>query len=544
MHLLRLLRTETKLDLRRLGFMAVVAGFSNAMVLALINAAAGRNTAADNGIQLAILFAIVFVLYTLSQSYLLSQSAEEIERILHRVRTRLIEEVRHCELPDIERIGRSRIYDGVSNQIQSLAQSTNVLVVIVQMVILVVFTTLYLITLSMTAFLLAAGFIVAAGAVYLARTKRLERTLDDANVAESRLHELLMGVLDGFKEIKLNGVRSDELAGDVVQASLVAADERTRAKVGYARNFVFTQNVLFLLLGTMVFIVPALSATFGAVIVKTTTAILFVFGPVSGIVAAVPTFAAADASAAAIMELERLLAEHNGKKPEPAGPPQERSFREIALHDVRFTYTDHGEVPFTVGPINLAVRAGETVFISGGNGSGKSTLLRLLTTLYWPQAGNITLDGVPVTRENAPSYRALFSSVFSDYHLFKRLYGIDPSALPETPALLREFEVTDKTRLQDDAFSTVDLSDGQRKRLALIVAMLEHRPICILDEWAADQDPVFRRKFYTELLKTLKARGITVIAVTHDDRYYDRGDRLLHMEEGKLTTVTASGANV
>lgn len=542
MHLLRLLRTETTIDLRRLLFMAVVAGLSNALVLAVINSAAGRAPSEGSGIRLAVMFAIVLLLYTVSQRYLLSEAAREIERILHGVRTRLIEEVRRCELPDIERIGRTRIYDAVSKEIQSLAQSTNVLVLIGQLVILVVFTTLYLITLSMTSFLLAAAFIALAATIYLVRTKRLQQALDDANKSESRLHELLIGVLDGFKEIKLNARRSNELSEDVIDASRLAAEQRGEAKVGYAQNFVFTQDVFFLLLGTMVFIVPALSHTYGDVVVRTTTAVLFVFGPISGIVSAIPIFAAADASAAGIVELERLLAESNGTPSEPIveGP---RTFKEIVLRDVTFTYTGQGEQTFTVGPINLRVRAGETVFVSGGNGSGKSTFLRLLAALYWPQSGDISVDGAVVTRENAANYRSLFSSVFSDYHLFQRLYGIDAEALPETEALLEQFEVAGKTRLNGDAFTNLDLSDGQRKRLALIVAMLESRPICILDEWAADQDPIFRRKFYGELLGVLKARGITVIAVTHDDRYYEYGDSRVYMEEGKLVKVTPEAAH-
>lgn len=538
MHLLQLLRAESTIDLRRLLFVATVAGLSNALVLAVINSAAGTPHGA--GLRSALIFLIVLALYTISQRYLLSVSAEEIERILHRVRTRLIEDIRHCELPEIEAIGRSRIYDAVSKEIQSLAQSTNVLVIIMQMVILVIFTTLYLITLSMTAFLLAAGFIAVAAGIYLIRTKSLQQSMEAANASEGSLHELLIGVLDGFKEIKLNRQRSDELSEDVVSASLEAGRQRGEAKVGYARNFVFTQDVLFILLGTMVFIVPELSQSFGAVAVKTTTAILFVFGPISGIVSAVPIYAAANASAAGIMQLERLLAERNAERKEQRGETRAR-FKEIALKNIRFTYTDHGQQPFTVGPLNLRLRAGETLFISGGNGSGKSTLLKLLTALYWPDGGSLSVDDEEVTHENVDAYRSLFSSVFSDYHLFKRLYGIDPVVLPETSTLLEDFEVSDKTRLDGDAFSTIDLSDGQRKRLALIVAMLEHRPICVLDEWAADQDPIFRKRFYHELLRTLKARGITVIAVTHDDRYFDVADRRIQMDEGRLINVVQEG---
>ncbi|HEY1797588.1 MAG TPA: ATP-binding cassette domain-containing protein, partial [Stellaceae bacterium] len=154
------------------------------------------------------------------------------------------------------------------------------------------------------------------------------------------------------------------------------------------------------------------------------------------------------------------------------------------------------------------------------------------------QQGEILLDGAPLTRDGVGAYRALFSAVFSDYHLFKRLYGIDPVSLAEAPALLEQFELTDKTTLTGNEFSTIDLSAGQRKRLALIVAMMERRPICVLDEWAADQDPIFRRKFYEELIGQMKAGGITVICVSHDDRYYDLADRRLHLEEGRIVTDT------
>ena len=159
--------------------------------------------------------------------------------------------------------------------------------------------------------------------------------------------------------------------------------------------------------------------------------------------------------------------------------------------------------------------------------------MRLLTSLYWPKDGYIAVDGQPVTHEDVENYRALFTAVFSEYHLFKKLYGVAPEALVEIPDLLKLFEIEDKTELVDGTFTTVNLSAGQRKRVALIVALLERRPICVLDEWAADQDPLFRRKFYEELLPMFKARGMTIIAVSHDDRYFDFADRRLHMEEGQ-----------
>lgn len=538
MHLLALLRTIGTPTLRRIVGMAVVAGLSNVLVLALINSAANLgNDQEGQRARLALMFVIVIATFTISQRYLMCEAAKEVEGIIHRIRIRLIETVRHSELSDIERIGRTRIFNGISKEIQTLAQASNAVALAFQMGLLVIFTTIYLMSLSMTAFLLAVGFMAVAVTLYLGRMKRMTVAIQAATSAEYGLHALLTGMLDGFKEIKLNNGRSQALAQDVVDASLHAADERIRAETEFARNFIFAQNVFFLLLGTMVFIVPVLSdgTAYSDTLLKTTTAVLFVIGPISGVIGTVPVLANADNSAANIMELERLLAESAAPasvREGPADPPR-ASFREIEFRNVVFRFEDSKtQYPFQVGPINLTLRAGEVVFITGGNGSGKSTFLRLLTSLYLPHTGTILVDGQPVTPSNVESYRALFSAVFSDYHLFKRLYGIEPTA--ESSELLQMFEIEDKTDIQDNEFATIDLSAGQRKRLALIVALLERRPICVLDEWAADQDPIFRRKFYNELVQMLQARGITVIAVSHDDRYYDRAERRLHMEEGKV----------
>jgi len=203
-----------------------------------------------------------------------------------------------------------------------------------------------------------------------------------------------------------------------------------------------------------------------------------------------------------------------------------------------FSYLERStETVFKVGPLNFTLQSGELVFITGGNGSGKSTFMKLLASLYKPDSGEIIFDGTVVTDATRETYRQLFSSVFVDYHLFQRLYGIPHPDLAEVNRLLSEFRLQDKTRLAHSEFDTVDLSTGQRKRLALIVTLLEKRPILLLDEWAADQDPDFRRKFYYELLPALHRAGVTVVAVSHDDRYLDEMHlpaRRLRMDEGRF----------
>jgi len=541
MEFLRLLRSESAINLRRMFGMAVIAGLSNAMILAVINAAASPSAQAAGKARMAIMFVTVLIAFTISQRYLMFEASKEIERIIHRVRSRLTAAVRDSELADIEHIGRTRIFNAISKEIQALAQNTNTLVAVTQMSLLVVFATLYLLVLSPTAFAIAIVFMSIAIAIYLGRLKTVGKAIQDSIGAELSLHELLEGILDGFKEVKLNATRSQQISDDLLEASLDAAESRVTAQSELTRNYVFTQNVFFLLLAVMVFVIPLLTDIAGETVVKLTTAILFVTSAIAGVVSSVPVFINANASAANIMTLQRLigapprlLSESTRLLVDPS------AFDRIDVRDVSFSYGDADNPGFRVGPFTTSFKAGETVFISGGNGSGKSTFMRLFTSLYWPRDGFIALDGVPVTHENVENYRALFTSVFSEYHLFKKLYGVPPDSVSEIPELLALFEIEDKTALIDGAFTTVNLSAGQRKRVALIVALLERRPICVLDEWAADQDPLFRRKFYEDLLPIFKARGITIIAVSHDDRYFHVADRRLHFEEGRIVSDVRS----
>jgi putative ATP-binding cassette transporter len=193
-----------------------------------------------------------------------------------------------------------------------------------------------------------------------------------------------------------------------------------------------------------------------------------------------------------------------------------------------------------VGPLDLEAHAGEILFIVGGNGSGKSTLLKTLTGLYHPHSGAITLDDTLIGQENATWYRSHFAAVFSEYHLFERLYGLYDMEPERVRELLVTMQISDKTSFEGARFTTLDLSQGQRKRLALLVAILENRPILVLDEWAADQDPSFRRYFYEELLPQLKREGRTVIAVTHDDKYFNVADRVVKMEYGEIVPAAAA----
>jgi putative ATP-binding cassette transporter len=289
-------------------------------------------------------------------------------------------------------------------------------------------------------------------------------------------------------------------------------------------------------MGTMVFALPQ-NLDSAQTAAKVINVIIFVGASIEIVLKALPMLAKSNHALANLSQLEADLDDAARTADHPPSPQPKRTMARIEGRALAYTYTEEssgGGRTFSVGPCDITVEAGEILFIVGGNGSGKSTLVRLLTRLYEPQGGSLFWDGVVVDRRNAADFRNLFAVIFADFHLFDRLYGLDEPDAERVPALLAEMDLDRKTDYLDRHFTSLDLSTGQRKRLAMVAARLENKPICVFDEWAADQDPVFRRYFYEVLLPTLRAEGRTVIAVTHDDRYFSAADRVLVMEEGQI----------
>lgn len=527
--------------------MVAVAGISNAALLAVINRAAESIKGGEPQISAVVLFLFFIISYIYSQRYVLRTTTAEVEAMVHRYRERLIGRLKMCELQEMEHIGRGRIFSVINSDMQTISQTTSSLLMGAQAAVLIVCASAYLATISMVALVFSSFFMTVAARIYLNKMQRVGGSLHQASAEESRLHDLVSDLLDGFKEVKLSSRRAAAVLADVVVVSRHTAACRTMAQQAMNGNLVFAQVAFLLLLGTLVFVTPLFGTAYSGSIMESMTTVIFLIGPISALVATVPQVAVANAAAENLHNLEQLLATSTHETDEAQLParsikPLPVVLQTLKLHNLFFAYTADGG-HFDVGPINLTLHAGEIVFITGGNGSGKSTLIKLLTGLYRPLSGELLVNDVPVTTDGAQRYRDRFCAVFSDFHLFRKFYGIDLPEQEILDAYLMDMEITDKTTIADGAYSTIDLSSGQKKRLALISAMLEDKPLVVLDEWAADQDPHFRRKFYDVLLPRLKAAGKTVIAVTHDDRFFHLADRRLHMEEGQLHDLTEMQTN-
>jgi cyclic peptide transporter len=534
MSFLQLVRREMHGSLPKLLLMSGLGGISTAAILGAINAGLQSGPT----LWASTLFIIALFLFIKTQYYVTITTTAEIEAIIHKIRVRLMDQIRRSELLSIEGIGRASIVAAITSDTALLTQASNMLCFTVQGAVLIFFVAIYVAFLSLAAIITTIVIVSVAAAIFHMKNRQLVVEKQRAAEWERRLFDRLTDFLDGFKEVRLNSARSAALYDDAVDVSRTAANIKIKSQAETFKMIVTSQISMYVLLGAVVFIAPQFSESLGgAALTKTTTALMFIVGACFGLVQSIPILLSANAAADRIEQLERAM-RATVSSIEPREIPALKRFRKIEMRRIMFRYVDRfSETAFQIGPIDFELDPGELVFITGGNGSGKSTFLRVLSGLYPPDSGEIILDGRLINDLTRDEYRSLIAGIFFDYHLFKRLYGVPEPNRGEVERLLTQFRLADKTGLADGEFRTLDLSGGQRRRLALIVSLLEKRPILLLDEWTAEQDPEFRRKFYDELLPDLMKAGTTVVVITHDDRYLDELDlpaRRIRMDEGRI----------
>jgi cyclic peptide transporter len=537
MSFLQLVRREMQGSFRRLLLVSLIGGVSGYAILASIVAGGQAADKGTSNLWSAALFVVALLLFVQTQHYILITTTAEIQAIIHKLRVRLMDYVRRSELLPLEAIGRAEIVAAITRETATLTQAANAFPFAVQAALLILLVAVYVAYESLLAFLLGAVIVGAGAALFYAKNRQLTIEMQEAHARENQLFDRLTDLLDGFKEVRLNSARSDDLFDDIVEVSRAAANIKIRTQSETFKRLVALQSSLYALLGAAAFVVPVFTASQSGSVTKTITALVFIVGACSGLIQSIPIVSAANEAADSIQRLEARLLRIAQASEALIGERRKR-FEKIEVRDAEFSYVDKwSDTFFKVGPIHFTLEPGDLVFITGGNGSGKSTFLKLLAGLYTPEKGEIVFDGIHVTDRTRQTYRELISAVFPDFHIFQQLYGIPDLDPDEVERLLAEFHLIDKTGIVERHFRTVDLSSGQRKRLALIVSLLEKRPILLLDEWAADQDPEFRRKFYYDLLPALTQAGATVVAITHDERYINELDvpaRRLRMDEGRF----------
>ena len=453
------------------------------------------------------------------------------------LRRDLIRKILTVPLRRLEELGTPRILVALTDDVFNITQALLAIPIVFVNIAMLLGGAAYLGWLSWKILLGACGLIVVGAVVYRLIVASAFHCLNSAREEEDRLFSYFRALTEGIKELKLHRSRRGSFLTQNVQT---ATENFQRHNVGAEIRFVAAQNwshfLFFALIGLILFLLPAISHMSIKTLTGYVITTLYLMGPLAGVMSSLSLFGRANVALEKVDQLGVSLVQGATEECPIDQNEREITFENLELVNVQHTYHhEKDDSHFTLGPINLRFRPGELVFLVGGNGSGKSTLAKIISGLYTPENGEIRLDGKPVTDRNRDDYRQLFSAVFSDFYLFENLLGLQTRNVDEQAKFyLDQLHLSHKVKVKDGVLSTTAVSQGQRKRLALLTAYLEDRPFYLFDEWAADQDPLFKDVFYTQLLPELKARGKTVLVISHDDKYFDVADRVIKLDYGKL----------
>jgi len=513
-----------------------ISAIANAGLLAIINSAAKATENAELNYYFFALYIVVFLIFFIAKKFAILEASKEIEKILKDIRNRISNKIKVSELLTIEKINSAKIFMRLTRDTTLISQASIEILATLQSTMMVFFALLYILLISPSMFVIIVSAIALTIVIYAIFSKEAQKELARGGVMEEEFFNSLESTLDGFKELKINSQKRHFIYAKHEGILERLYTLRTNLSERFTAIMMFAETFLYILLGAIVFVVPHLILEDSVIIIQVTAAMLFIIGPIDNALYIFPMISNVNRSIKNIYTLEGDLSQALLEKDEPNRSYEYfQDFKTLELRSVGFSYHNkESEKLFEIGPIDLSIHRGETIFIVGTNGSGKSTLLKTLLALYSPTQGGIYLDDESIEPSKYSDYRDLFAIILNDFYLFKEFYDHEKLDYKQINQLLTQMGLAHKSEFIDGRFTNTDLSTGQRKRLALIAALLEDKPIYIFDEWAADQDPQFREYFYYTILPQLKERGKTVIAVSHDKSYFKLCDRAFEMKDGQM----------
>jgi putative ATP-binding cassette transporter len=452
------------------------------------------------------------------------------------LRLRLSRQILSAPQRCLEELGAHRLLAALADDVPVITNALLALPVLFINVAVVIAGLVYLGWLSFGLLLMLLSAVTLGIVTYQLPVLRAVQYMRLAREQNDSLFNHFRSLIAGSKELKLHRRRRDAFfTHDLEPTAALFQTHNVHAQTIFSVAATWGQLLVFIVIGLIVFGIPAWKSTSTLVLAGYSLSLLYLMSPFQVVMAFVPMVGRAGV---ALQKLEKLGLSLAEKATEPLADELQTSaaWQRLELRGVTHSYHREAEDDhFVLGQVDLTFSPGELVFVVGGNGSGKTTLVKLLIGLYPPESGAIVLDDRVVTDETRDSYRQHFSVVFSDFHLFETLLGLETGELDEKARqYLQQLHLQHKVKVTDGRLSTTELSQGQRKRLALLTAYLEDRPFYVFDEWAADQDPYFKEIFYLDLLPALKARGKTIVVISHDDKYYYVADRIIKLDYGKV----------
>jgi putative pyoverdin transport system ATP-binding/permease protein len=519
-----------------LALTGIVSGAANAALVAIVGETL-RHDFQWQPMLAATWFTAASIVYVLLQRFGQARTAHLTEEASAHIRKQLLDASLQASLATGERLDHHYKRLILSRDAAQVAAAMPNIVNLLGSLATVCCALAYLFWLSLPTGAVVCTVIGLAVITYQILIGKTAGALRTAYAENDRAFGFIDDLLLGHKELKLDTVWSQEF----VQRDLQPAIEHAARLLGCVRT---TQQdisligiVAFLiLLGTSTFVPPVLGLS-GSLMINTMIVLLFIQAHILGIVQRLPGLVEMHHSARRIQHLADTLHQDRDGASQAAAPLAE-NWQRIHLHDIGYRYDSAGSSQgFQLSGLNLTIERGQTVFIVGGNGSGKTTLAKLIVGLYRPSHGEIRLDGTPITDHNRPYYRQMFNAVFSNVHLFRRRMD-GAIADPSSPVRQTLQNMSIRLAVSDDQRLDVrPFSQGQKKRLASALALASEKPLCLFDEWTADQDPEFRNYFHTRYLADLKAAGKTLLVISHDPHYFHHADLIVRMENGRIVSA-------
>ncbi|BCJ96190.1 hypothetical protein acsn021_37590 [Anaerocolumna cellulosilytica] len=518
--------------------LSLINGIASSLIIFTINESFNRDLAYSKELLLYFVFALLFFVYTIK--LLQGRMIVITNEITYEKRMNMIDKIMRASYQAIEGIGRERIFSGLNNDCAELAHVPTYTVSFASNLLTIIFCLLYLLSKSIYAFVASLGIILINGFISFITSRIAYKYWEENRNIQDTYFGQMQDLVNGFKELALNRLRRFAFWNDMKKYSRLSTELNKTASIKFLNFDLYNTLMYNIVFGVVVFLFPILFLDINTNQLRENLFIVFyMIGPFGAIAGTIPKLTQLNVN---VKRINKLIDDLEEVSTGDITIEQEinTSYPKvitIQFKEVTYKYISKNkegikiEGDFTLGPITTEFKSNEIVFITGGNGSGKSTLGKLITGLYSPLSGRICINGkVAALKEQ----NELFSSVYTDFNLFKKLYGIDyVSKKEKILEYLELMKIHDKVEINGEGeFKTINLSTGQRKRLAFIVSCLEDKPMMIFDEWAAEQDPEFRQYFYDELLPMLKKQGKGVIVISHDDRYFDKADRLIKLERG------------
>lgn len=443
---------------------------------------------------------------------------------------RLLEAIDQFDLRTFELLGADALHRRVTLEAPQVAQAGVPMAATIRYGARAAAAALYLILIAPQIAAVVVVLLALVGALRYAGGATAEAGMASAMGLRDRLHGSMTALVRGVAQVLLHRGRGDALLARIQDQATALAEQNKATQEASLKTEALASVLLY---GLITLTGVGLGAVDQDLAARVLIVVMFVLRAVNQLVGHVSTLQRAGVAYGGLCALEARVLDAARARPAVQEIPPITGFQSIALNQVEFAYGDTNE-GYVFGPVDLTVSRGEVLFITGPNGSGKSTCLKLLLGLYMPLSGTLEIDGRPVAAPAPQAWRDLFSVVLSEFVLFERLLGIDEVPAERAAELLAWLELTDKVKIEAGRFSTVALSTGQRKRLAMVVALLQDRDVFVFDEWAADQDPEFRDAYYSRIVPDLKRRGKTVICVTHDDQFFHLADRRIVIHAGRV----------